>query len=249
MRYGICHLSLVPIYEAPDTGVSLCSQLLYGEGFKILESRKYWHRIRSHWDHLEGWVRDGQFREIDELTWEKATASQSPCAADLIGEIYGEDQIMTPVLLGSTIGNAALLMHRFEGNSFLPSEEKSTLVATALLYLNSPELAGGRSPFGIDASGLTQMVYKCHGHSLKRTAAQQALQGNALSFIEESTPGDLAFFDNPDGSINHVGMILPDNYIIHVYGHVRIDRIDHTGIFNTDLRRYTHPLRVIKQVI
>ncbi len=93
------------------------------------------------------------------------------------------------------------------------------------------------------------MVYKINGYALERTAAAQSKQGEPLSFIEESEPGDLAFFDNSDGIIDHVGIILKDNYIIHVNGHVRIDRIDHTGIFNTEEKLYTHKLRVIKKII
>jgi cell wall-associated NlpC family hydrolase len=93
------------------------------------------------------------------------------------------------------------------------------------------------------------MVYKINGYSLKREALEQSAQGDALSFIEESEPGDLAFFDNSDGVINHVGIIMKDNYVIHASGKVRIDRIDHTGIFNTEIKNYTHSLRVIKKII
>ena len=93
------------------------------------------------------------------------------------------------------------------------------------------------------------MVYKVNGHALSRTPSQQATQGEALSFIEESEPGDLAFFDNSEGEIDHVGIILEDNYIIHAFGKVRIDRIDHTGIFNTETGSYSHQLRVIKKII
>jgi len=250
MRYGISHLSLVPVYESPDSGVRMNTQILYGECFKILESRKYWHRIRLQLDSSEGWVMDGQFTTIEDDVWSAITQNRITCNADLIGQVSGVNDMITPVLLGSDTGNAPTLGHSFEGDIF-PSafSGKDKLVETALLYLNSPELSGGRTPFGIDAAGLTQMVYKCHGLSLKRTPTGQSSQGTALSFIEESSPGDLAFFDGPDGIINHVGLILQDNYIIHTFGHVRIDRIDHTGIFNTALRRYTHPLRVIKELI
>jgi cell wall-associated NlpC family hydrolase len=93
------------------------------------------------------------------------------------------------------------------------------------------------------------MVYMLNGYSLLRNSAQQATQGEALSFIEESEPGDLAFFDNTEGVITHVGLMMKDNYIIHVHGKVRIDRIDHSGIFNTELNRHTHQLRVIKKII
>ena len=93
------------------------------------------------------------------------------------------------------------------------------------------------------------MVYKINGHKLLRGAEEQSTQGEALSFIEESAPGDLAFFDNNEGQINHVGLIMQDNFIIHVHGKVRIDRLDHTGIFNTEQRKYTHKLRVIKKIV
>ena len=105
------------------------------------------------------------------------------------------------------------------------------------------------TPFGIDCSGFTQMVYKLNGYQLRRDAYQQATQGEALSFIEESEPGDLAFFDNAEGHIIHVGIIMEDHYIIHAHGKVRIDRIDHSGIYNVDTHKHTHKLRVIKKII
>ncbi|WP_339650035.1 C40 family peptidase, partial [uncultured Salegentibacter sp.] len=123
------------------------------------------------------------------------------------------------------------------------------IVKTALLYLNSPYAWGGKSPLGIDCSGLTQMVYKLNGYQLNRNSADQAKQGEPLSFIEESEAGDLAFFDDKEGIIDHVGIMMNDNYIIHVDGKVRIDRIDHSGIFNAELKRHTHQLRVIKKII
>jgi len=82
-----------------------------------------------------------------------------------------------------------------------------------------------------------------------RDASQQATQGEALSFIEESEPGDLAFFDNEEGKIVHVGMILSNNQIIHAHGKVRIDLLDHSGIYNVDTKRHSHKLRVIKKII
>lgn len=115
--------------------------------------------------------------------------------------------------------------------------------------MNAPFQWGGRSPFGIDASAFTQMVYKINGYKLLRKASEQSTQGRPLSFIEESEAGDLAFFDNNDGEIYHVGIIMDNNYIIHVDGKVRIDRLDHTGIFNVDTSKYSFKLRVIKKII
>ena len=116
-------------------------------------------------------------------------------------------------------------------------------------FLNVPYLWGGKSPFGIDCSGFTQTVYKLCGYSLLRDAKQQATQGEVLSFIEESEPGDLAFFDNEEGNITHVGILLDGNRIIHASGKVRIDKLDHQGIFNLEKNDYTHRLRLISKII
>lgn len=108
---------------------------------------------------------------------------------------------------------------------------------------------GGKTPFGIDCSGFTQMVYKINGYKLQRDATQQAAQGDTLSFIEECEPGDLAFFDNQEGKITHVGIVLQNHNIIHAHGCVRIDHLDHTGIFNSQLQKHTHKLRVLKKIV
>ena len=250
MQYGICPLSIVPIRTVPDDCSEMSSQLLYGEHFKILEQRKKWSKVRVAYDSFEGWVANNQITMVTEEKYQELCASKSPSvSSDIISHICTQDGMLIPILLGSSLNAAPLLDHSFEGASTSGNKNREALVDTAFLYLKAPFLFGGKTPFGIDCSGFTQMVYKINGHILKRTAEEQSKQGEALSFIEESEPGDLAFFDNNEGSIDHVGIILKDNYIIHVNGHVRIDRLDHTGIFNTDEKLYTHQLRVIKKII
>lgn len=250
MQYGICSLSIVPVYEAADGNSGLLTQLLYGELFKVLESRKYWSRIRTQLDGTEGWIQNTQLHLISEAQYRELEETCAlGCAADLVSHVITQEGIMQPVPVGSSVLGAEVLSHAHEGAVFPKDTARGSLVDTALMYLGSPELKGGRSPFGIDASGVSQMVYKTHGILLKRNPGEQARQGTPLSFIEESEPGDLAFFDGPDGVINHVGIIMKDNYIIHCHGKVRIDRLDHTGIFNGELRNYTHPLRVIVKIL
>lgn len=250
MHYGICPLSIVPIRTSPEDTSEMSSQLLYGEHFKVLEQRKVWSRIRVAHDQFEGWVRRDQIGLISEEAYHDLESEQWPSlSTDLLSHICGTDGILVPVPLGSVVGTTSLLDHHFEGHSQKGRGPKQGLVETALLYLKAPFLAGGRTPFGIDCSGFTQMVHRINGYALERKPQGQSGQGEALSFVEESEAGDLAFFDDRDGHIDHVGIILPDNHIIHVNGHVRIDRLDHTGIFNRELKRYTHTLRVIKKII
>ena len=249
MPYGISSLSIVPVRNAADDTAEMVTQLLYGDHFKILDTRKHWSRIRVAFDKTEGWIGNRQFAELSESDFKSLEkADHSQFAAELVSFASTAEEVLIPVLMGSTVSNAGLISHSFEGAVINGSASKSQLVNTALYYLNAPYLWGGKTPFGIDCAGLTQMVYKINGFQLPRTAAQQAEQGEALSFIEESEAGDLAFFDNKEGTIDHVGIIMKDNYIIHAHGKVRIDRLDHTGIFNTEERRYTHSLRVIKKI-
>ena len=121
-----------------------------------------------------------------------------------------------------------------------------SIVNCAKEFLNVPYLWGGKSFFGIDCSGFTQIIYKIHGIKIPRDAYQQAEIGDALTFIEEAKPGDLAFFENKEGRIHHVGIILADQKIIHAHGKVRIDSLDSTGIFNKDQNKHTHKLRFIR---
>ncbi len=249
MQYGICNLSIVPLRDEPANASELISQVLYGEVFKVLEQRKSWSKIRLAFDTYEGWVDNKQYLEISEENYKSLHKAQSILSTDLVEFIQDEHNQLHPILLGSTLNGLSLLKHSHDGNTVACKNPKENIIETAFLYLNTPYLWGGKTPFGIDCSGFTQMVYKLNGHKLLRDASLQATQGEALSFIEESEPGDLAFFDNSEGLITHVGLIMKDNYIIHAHGKVRIDRLDHSGIYNVDKKTHTHKLRVIKKII
>lgn len=249
MQYGICNLNVVPLRLEPSDKSELVSQVLYGEHFKILEPRKNWSKIRIAFDGYEGWIDNKQFITITKDIYKDIDKSKPKYSSELIEFVSDANKILIPVSLGANINGCPLLSHTYEGKEITGKQLKSKLIETACLYLNTPYLWGGKTPFGIDCSGFTQMVYKLNGYKLLRDASQQAGQGEVLSFIEESEPGDLAFFDNNEGQIIHVGIIMSDNYIIHGHGKVRIDRIDHTGIFNVDTKTYSHKLRVIKKII
>ena len=249
MKYGICNLSIVPLRAEAADSSELVTQVLYGEVFKVLESRKKWSRIRLAFDSYEAWIDNKQFLFIEEENYNDISTQKPIICEDMVDMVSTKDKQMLSIVMGSSLNGLAILNHDFEGSSVEAKFAKDNLINTALLYLNTPYLWGGKTPFGIDCSGFTQMVYKLNGYRLKRDASQQVEQGEALSFIEESEPGDLAFFDNAEGDITHVGIIMKDNYIIHAHGKVRIDRLDHTGIFNIQTSLHTHKLRVIKRII
>jgi len=252
--YGICNLAIIPLrFEASDRS-EIVSQILFGEHFEILEQSKQWARIRLQFDNYEGWIDTKQFQVISETDYIQLTEDPIILNSDLVEYITSGNNLLMPIPLGASLSflnydDINTTHFEFEGMKISGIKPKSSLIDSAFTYLNAPYLWGGKTPFGIDCSGFTQMVYKLNGYKLLRDASQQATQGEALSFIEESEPGDLAFFDNEEGNIIHVGIIMKDNYIIHASGKVRIDRLDHLGIYNAENNRHTHKLRVIKKII
>ncbi len=252
--FGICNLAIVPVRLEPSHRSEMVSQLLFGEHFEILETAKGWVKIKIYFDSYEGWIDEKQYQQISESEFGMLSSKDIILNADLIEYISGKDNLLFPIPLASTL--SFLDSHQintsefsFEGLKASGTQPKSNILKTAFMYLNTPYLWGGKTPFGIDCSGFVQMVYKLNGYKLFRDAYQQATQGEVLSFIEEAEAGDLAFFDNDEGKIVHVGILMNDNYIIHAHGKVRIDRLDHLGIMNVDTKRHTHKLRVIKKII
>jgi len=261
MDYGICIISLVPCREEANDKSQMVTQLLFGDLVKIIGQNESWYKVQIVRDNYKTWVDKKQLKLIDSNIFSQLSNSVYIHTEELVTPIQNTESKMVQVLaMGSTIYNYNKEEKRFRigelsftmNGNVRATEKKinrNQLVEDAFSYLNCPYLWGGKSPFGIDCSGFTQMVYSMNGKDLPRDAWQQAELGRPLSFIEEAKQGDLAFFDNNEGKINHVGIMLNDNKIIHASGQVRIDRIDHQGIFRNDTNDYSHSLRIIKRMI
>jgi len=234
----------------------MVSQVLFGESFEVINSADNWLNIKLSFDSYEGWIDNKQQVTLSAYDYNTLNKIPQVLVGDLVNFLSYNNSDMLIISLGAVLPFFKDLKatlndntYSYDGSVFNKPLTKEKLIDTAFMYLNAPYLWGGRTPFGIDCSGFTQMVYKINGYKLLRDASQQASQGEALSFIEESEPGDLAFFDNDEGQIIHVGIILSDHHIMHAHGKVRIDKLDQSGIFNTDTKRHTHKLRVIKKIL
>lgn len=234
----------------------MVSQVLFGETFTVIEEEKEWSKIRLTFDNIEGFINNEQYLKITKNFFLELKTEKQYFSGEIVDFITNSKNELTTIPLGATLpfyNNEKLQIngefYLYEGSILLDKRAKNEISKTAFTYLNTPFLWGGKTPFGIDASGFVQMVYKLCGYQLFREAKLQATQGEVLSFIEESEAGDLAFFDNDEGEIIHVGIILKDYHIIHAHGKVRIDTLDHSGIFNADTQKHTHKLRIIKKLI
>jgi hypothetical protein len=237
----------------------MVTQLLFGETFTIINKTNRWAQIITSTDNYSCWINDKQYKSLTTSQFTYINANSFFLVADVISVI--EDKLSNlhfPVVAGSVLpcfeeDNFEILneKYNYEGEVVKKDilQNGKAIVNKAIEFLNAPYLWGGKSILGIDCSGFTQLVYRLNGINLLRDAYQQAEQGVALSFLEESKPGDLAFFDNEEGKIIHVGILMGNNKIIHASGKVRIDSIDHYGIFNQEINDYTHHLRLLKKYL
>lgn len=258
MQFGICPLSTVAIRNSSSHKSEMISQLLFGEMVEVLEQKgRQWTRVRCQDDNFVGWVATQQLEEITPTEFE-AYQSQYAFVLDLLHPAQKDDAFI-PLTLGArlpgfdgmrfSIGSNS---YSFTGQAVFPEDitaQPQLILKIARRYLHAPMLWGGRSPFGLDSAGLVQVVYRLAGKQLPREAFQQVLQGESVDFVEQAQAGDLAFFENQAGRITHAGILFPENQILHVYGQARMDRVDHYGIYNEGLKRYTHRLRIVKRVL
>ena len=255
-NYGVVRLSLVPMRSEPADDAEMISQLLFGEHYHVLEpSEEGWIKIKNAFDSYEGWIDKKQHHAISEAYFDQIDSSEYKICTDLIEKILFNQQLsyvtcgaILPLLNNPIFKDEENVAFNGASKSLHQKLEVPALITLAKKYLNAPYLWGGRSPFGIDCSGFTQVVFRVAGYSLPRDSSQQILKGEEVS-LAESEVGDLAFFTNKNGKMNHVGLLLGDEEVIHASGKVRVDRIDDKGIFNIKQNIYTHHLFKIKRVI
>lgn len=268
MEFGICLQNIVPVRLEPDHRAEMVTQVLFGELYKVLETNLNWLKIKNSYDDYEGWIEEKQHSALDEEGFISLFNAETPCSLDLVQLISNETKkSIFPIVIGSSLPgieefrfSVGEQCYVFDGQVSNVSELeevespqelndiKQAMVHDAMLFLHAPYLWGGRTPFGIDCSGLIQMVFKLKKVKMPRDAKQQAGQGEVVSLLVEAEPGDVAFFDDEEGNITHVGLLIDRNRILHASGKVRIDTLDHEGIFNTDTQQYTHKLRLIKRI-
>ena len=261
MQYAVSVLPVVPLRSSPSDKDEMTSQVVFGEHVIILEKQQKWSFVEICSDGYRGWLYHPMIQPVTEQ--DMSEINNSP------GRILGS--LFLPVLAGQgkfpcfIPAGSTLYRYKAASNSFYAGNIQFTcqmepffykqdniredICAAAQKFINTPYLWGGKNPFGMDCSGLNQIVFKLFGISIPRDAGQQVTVGRTINFISESQPGDLAFFDNEEGEIIHTGIIIDHQQIVHASDQVRVDRIDHQGIYNSKLKQYTHRLRVIKNII
>jgi gamma-D-glutamyl-L-lysine dipeptidyl-peptidase len=254
MNTALCIVPVAPIRKEPRHEAEITSQLLFGEAVELISNHGDWVEVVCTYDGYAGFCMRNQLTEVDAAI---AMQDQVPLVNTWSGVMMvNEARMIVP--FGSAVpglqnGESNWGSYRIKSSSKLVMEgayvfDEESIKLVVFMFLNTPYLWGGRSVFGADCSGFTQVVMRFFGKHLPRDAAHQSLLGEDVGFLTEARCGDLAFFDNEEGKIIHVGMLLNDREVLHSAGRVRIDTIDTAGIINRDTFQRTHQLRFVKRL-
>lgn len=230
--FGICKYSTVCVKSEPSHSSELVTELLFNDLYETIENQDDWIKIRMEYDGYEGWISRKQHQEISEEEFKTLISKDKSVICNPVEILDGK--ILT---FGTTIFGSRNL------------DKTDDMISNGLKLLDVPYRWGGRTVFGIDCSGFVQLCAKTVGIRLPRDASQQVKYGDDVYFLTESKPGDLAFFENEEHHIVHVGIVIEGEKILHASGKVRIDSLDQTGIFNKEAGKHTHFLAAIKRVI
>ncbi|MDR2084051.1 MAG: C40 family peptidase [Bacteroidales bacterium] len=239
---GIVLKSQIPLRADKSHRSEMVSQILFGETYTILDKMDDWLLIKTNYDNYIGW--------IDNISYEELNSEQKTF---IIRNKYikaldrNNLEIIIPAGSAITEPNSdnffVINNNIYKISDYCELIKKTSIAESAKYFLNSPYFWGGRTFMGFDCSGFAQIIYKINNINIPRDASEQIKHGNAIPIIQEAHEGDLVFFGNEE-SINHVGILLSSEKVIHCSGEVKIDYIDNTGIFNG--KKYTHFLRGIK---
>ncbi len=262
MNHGICGLSAVPVRAEPTDRAELVTELLFGECYTVLLTQGSWLRVEAAADHYLGWIDAKQHYPVSPAYFTAWCAQDHPRALDVVQVVSSADA-RQPITLGCRLpffdgmtlklGDDNPLFYNGTATnlaqSCLPERQLVLLRKMGQQFLKAPYVWGGKNIFGIDCSGLTQTLFGLIGIQLPRDARQQITLGEPVDFVTQAQPGDLAFFDNAEGRIVHVGMVLDEGLILHASGEVRLDPLDHNGIYSRRRQVYSHKLRLIKRLL
>lgn len=244
---------------SPHEQSEMCSQVLFAETMTILKEDGAWAKIQLDTDGYEGWVDRKMISTLSEEAWTELQKAPKGAVAFPVALAMSVENQTTILLSGGTHlphyanGSFELLGVRFniDTSTVLPANttfDSTKITQVARFFLNTPYLWGGRNALGIDCSGFVQMIYSIFGIQLPRDASQQVNHGRVVDFLTEVKAGDLAFFENADRRIVHVGLMLDSENIMHASGRVKINKIDAQGILSEIDGTHSHQLRVIKRI-
>jgi len=256
--YGVCRLAIVPVRMEANHRAEQVTQLLFGDHYEVLEAAlpNKWLRIRIYADQYEGWIDAAQHHAISKEYFDQINLANFKITTEITSTILFKKMPLS-IVMGSIVPISASELFKLEEHFAFNGESKALsirrdidfLKAMAMRYLHAPYLWGGKSPFGIDCSGFTQMIFRLAGYGLMRDAHQQSKQGRPVASLAQARPGDLVFFAQKSMAVSHVGLLLDEGSIIHASGTVKVEKLVPEGILPGEAGEVSHLFHSMRRVL
>ncbi|MBI1950203.1 MAG: C40 family peptidase [Acidobacteria bacterium] len=251
LRAAVVLPPVANMFAKPDPLSPVVSQATLGTSVAALDEARGFGLVETP-DRYRGWIRSVALRPLPGRGGVYPASHRAFLVRNFICQIYRERDVtsasplsaaplLSPLEVTEEAGDwmRVLLPDGRRGwaqrGDLLPAgaavADHEDIASTAMKFLGIPYLWGGTTPFGLDCSGLVQIVYRLHGHLLPRDAdLQHADPGLAPVRREVLRAGDLVFFGPQERLITHVGIALEAGGFVSATTYrspvVRIDHLD-----------------------